>query len=116
MSDTVDLYGYPVSAMGVAWYTPEAWAQLAAMPEARIEKSYQNFVHTFERAVREYTAMGLRVEKLVIDVAKMTEWCHRHGYEVDYKGRATYGSMLMLARDDPEVMNRPPIDKTRSVQ
>jgi hypothetical protein len=38
MSDTVDLYGYPVSAMGVAWYTPEAWAQLAAMPEADREE------------------------------------------------------------------------------
>jgi hypothetical protein len=60
--------------------------------------------------------MGLRVEKLMIDVAKMAEWCHRNGYEIDTKGRATYGSMLMLARDDPEVMNRPPVDKTRSLQ
>jgi hypothetical protein len=116
VSDTVDLCGYPVSAMGVAWYTPEMWAQLAAMPEARIEKSYRDFVRTFERTVREYTAMGLRVEKLMIDVAKMAEWCHRNGYEIDTKGRATYGSMLMLARDDPEVMNRPPVDKTRSLQ
>jgi hypothetical protein len=48
--DTVDLYGYSVSAMGVAWYTPETWAQLATMPEARIEKSYRDFVRTFERA------------------------------------------------------------------
>ena len=116
MSNTVDLYGYPVSVMGVAWYTPEAWAQLAAMPEARIEKSYRDFVRTFERIAREYTARGLRVEKLTIDVAKMVEWCHRNGYEVDTKGRATYGSMLLLARDDPEVMNRPPIDKTRVIQ
>ena len=103
-------------AIGIAWYTPEAWAQLAAMPEARIEKSYKDFVRTFERIAREYTAMGLRVEKLAIDVAKMTEWCQRNGYQVDTTGRTIYGSMVMLARDDPEVMNRPPIDKTRSVQ
>jgi hypothetical protein len=118
MSDTktVDTCGYPVSVMGVAWYTPEAWAQLAAMPEARIAKSYQDFVRTFERIVRECAAQGMQVDKLTIDVAKMTEWCHRHGYEVDHKGRATYGAMLTLARDNPEVMNRPPIDRTRSVQ
>jgi hypothetical protein len=103
-------------AIGMAWYTPEAWKQLAAMPEARIEKSYQDFVQAFERGVRELATRGVRVEKLVIDVAKMTEWCHRNGYAIDTKGRATYGSMLMLARDDPEVMNRPPIDKTRSMQ
>jgi hypothetical protein len=102
--------------MGVAWYTPEAWAQLEAMPEARIEKSYQDFVRTFERIVQGCAAQGVQVEKLTIDVAEMTAWCHRHGYEVDSKGRATYGSVLLLARDDPEVMNRPPIDRTRSIQ
>jgi hypothetical protein len=106
----------PHGSIGMAWYTPEAWKQLVAMPEARIEKSYQDFVHAFERGVRELATRGVRVEKLTIDVAKMTEWCRRHGYEVDTRGRATYGSMLMLARDDPEVMNRPPIDKTRSMQ
>jgi hypothetical protein len=86
------------------------------MPEARIEKSYQDFVRAFERGVREFATRGVRVEKLTIDVGKMTEWCCRHGYEVDTGGRATYISVLMLARDDPEVMNRPPIDKTRSIQ
>jgi hypothetical protein len=104
------------TTLGVAWYSPEAWAQLAAMPEARIEKTYADFVRTFERAVRELAAHGVQAEKIVIDIAEMTEWCHRHGYEVDAKGRATYGSMLLLARDDPEVLNRPPIDRTRSVQ
>jgi hypothetical protein len=32
------------------------------------------------------------------------------------KGRATYGCMLLLARDNPDVLNRPPIDRTRSIQ
>jgi hypothetical protein len=43
-------------SIGVAWYTPEAWQQLAAMPEARIEKSYQDFVRSFERTVRGFAA------------------------------------------------------------
>jgi hypothetical protein len=40
----------------MAWYSPEAWKQLAAIPEARIEKSYQDFVRAFERGVREFAA------------------------------------------------------------
>jgi hypothetical protein len=106
----------PHGSIGMAWYTPETWKQLAAIPEARIEKSYQDFVHAFERGVREFAACGVQVEKIAIDVAKMAEWCQRNGYQVDTTGRTTYGSMLLLARDDPEVMNRPPIDKTRVIQ
>jgi hypothetical protein len=103
-------------SIGVAWYTPEAWQQLAAMPEARIEKSYQDFVCTFERARRELAAHGVRAERVVIDIDKMTEWCHRNGYEVDTRCRAAYGSMVLLACDDPDMLDRPVVDKTRVVQ
>jgi hypothetical protein len=99
-------------SIGVTWYTPEAWQRLAAMPEARIEKSYQDFVRSFERTVRGFAAHGVRSERIVIDdVAKMIEWCHGHGYEVDTRGRAAYGSMLML-----RMLDRPFVDKTRVIQ
>jgi hypothetical protein len=103
-------------SIGVAWYIPEAWQQLAAMPEARIEKSYQDFVCTFERARRELAAHGVRAERVVIDIDKMTEWCHRNGYEVDTRCRAAYGCMVLLACDDPDMLDRPVVDKTRVVQ
>jgi hypothetical protein len=103
-------------SIGVAWYTPEAWQRLAAMPEARIEKSYQDFVHTFERARRELAARGVLAERVAIDVDKMTEWCHRNGYEVNTRGRAAYGCMVMLARDDPDMLDRLVVDRTRVVQ
>ena len=45
----------------------------------------------------------------------MSDTVDLYGYPVSAMGVA-YGSMLMVARDDPEVMNRPPIDKTRSIQ
>jgi hypothetical protein len=107
----------PHGSVGVAWYTPEAWQQLTAMPEARIEKSYQDFVRSFERGMRELAARGVRGERVVVDdVAKMTEWCHRNGYEIDTRGRAAYGCMLLLARDDPDMLDRPVVDKTRVIQ
>jgi hypothetical protein len=103
--------------MGVAWYTPSAWAQLAALPEAKIEKTYQDFVRDFWRTVREFEARGVRVERVTVDVAAMTEWCRRHGYEIDSKGRTVYVAMLMAAGSDPNVLATMPIvDNTRSVQ
>ena len=105
------------SALGVAWYTPEAWVQLEAMPEARIEKSYADFVRAFGRIVRELEPRGVRAVKVTIDVAAMTEWCHRNGYEVDGTGRTVYCAMLTMARDDPDMLNKPVVDNvTRSVQ
>jgi hypothetical protein len=102
--------------LGMAWYSPEAWEQLAAMPEARIEMGYQDFVYAFARGMRECAVLGVRAEKIEIDVAKMTEWCHRNGYEVDAKGRATYCTVVMMARDDRKMLNAPVVDKTRVVQ
>jgi hypothetical protein len=106
----------PQKSVGVAWYSAEGWQQLASMPEAGIEKSYQDFVRTFERACREFAVRGVQVEKITIDIDKLVEWCASNGYVVDTKGRAAYGAMLMLARDDPAVLTKPVIDKTRVLQ
>jgi hypothetical protein len=100
--------------MHVAWYTPEAWKRLAAIPEARIEKSYQDFVRTFEAIMRGYATCGVRPRKVALDVAdidEMVEWCHRNGYEIDSKGRATYGAMRAAGG-----LDAPLVDKTRTIQ
>ena len=39
---------YNIDTIGVAFYSLETWQCLAAMPEARIEKSYQDFVRSFD--------------------------------------------------------------------
>jgi hypothetical protein len=98
-------------AAGIAWYSPEAWQQLVAMPEARIENSYSDFVRIFENAVREFAAQGVRAEKISINVGEMIAWCHSHGYEIDAKGRAVYGSIAMLG-----ATHAPLVIKTRVVQ
>jgi hypothetical protein len=105
-----------MSAIGMAWYSPQAWKQLAAIPEARVTKSYSAFLRAYEDGVRGFAAQGIAVEKMPVDINHMVEWCHRNGYAADHKGRAVYGTMLMLARDDPNAMNAPVVDKTRSVQ
>jgi hypothetical protein len=100
--------------VAVTFYTPSAWKRLAAMPEARIEKSYTEFVRDFERAMRGAVASGVRVEKVVIDAADiddMIEWCHRNGYEIDAKGRPAYSAVRAMG-----ALDEPITDKTRPLQ
>jgi hypothetical protein len=80
----------------------------------QITKSYSDFVRTFETAKRELAARGARIEKMVFDVAaitEMVEWCHRHGYEIDTRGRAAFGAVRAMGG-----LSAPLVDKTRSVQ
>jgi hypothetical protein len=110
------LEGYDVD-IGVARYTPETWRELRARPEAKIEKTYSEYVRSYERATAGYTAQGFRVVKLPIDIALMVEWCHAHGYEIDSKGRAAFGAVLMTSYDAGEDIRTMPFrDDTRTVQ
>jgi hypothetical protein len=101
-----------MNAVGMGWYTPEAWARLEAMPEARIQKSYEDFVHGFEWLAREVQAQGFEIVQIRIDIDQMVSWCHRHGYAVDSAGRAAYG----VARQAVPSLSAPIIDNTRILQ
>lgn len=108
--------GGEIRIVGVAWYSHEAWRELAAIPEARIEKSYAEYLRASATIERQLIAAGMKVERIPINIAAMTEWCHRHGYEIDDKGRAAYGAVLTMARDEPATLNAPFIDNTRDLQ
>jgi hypothetical protein len=97
-------------AVGVAWYSPQAWKRLAAIPEARIEKSYADYLRAKENSERELAAFGLKTEIMQINIDHMTAWCHRNGYEIDSKGRIVYGTMLVAWRDDPTVFDMPVVE------
>ena len=97
-------------------YTPETWKRLAAIPEARVEMSYSDYVRNTEKIMRDLAAHGIAAEKNLIDIDRMIAWCRRNGYEIDGKGRSIYGTMLQMARDDPDAMNAPVDDPTRVIQ
>jgi hypothetical protein len=60
--------------------------------------------------VREFTAQGIDVVPIAIDIDQMVEWCHRNGHEIDAHGRALYGVALQ-ADPSPDCLRR-----TRVVQ
>lgn len=61
MSFTDLLDAYDIRVLSMAWYTPETWQQLAAIPEAEIEITYPQFGRKCERLIADYTAQGFRV-------------------------------------------------------
>jgi hypothetical protein len=98
----------------MAEYTPETWQELAAHPEAKIDKTYAEYLRTCERMIAEFKARGVRVVRQPINVAQMIEWCHKHGYEIDSAGRARFGAALELAQGAGlDVMTMPLRDTTR---
>jgi len=103
--------------MGLAWYSPETWQELCKHPEAKIGKSYSEYLRDYDDLAAGFTAKGLQVEKVPVDLALMTKWCHAHGYEINSKGRTAFVAALSLARDaGKDVMTMPFSDNTRSVQ
>ena len=85
------------------WFTPESWRQLQAVADDKLCGSYQAFVRKTNRAIREFEAQGIEVEKFSIDVEHMAAWCRRHGYRVDSRSRALYG--VLLASHDGELFD-----------
>ena len=111
----LDKYG--IRAIGMSWYTPEAWQELRAMPKAKIEMSYSQFTRKCERLIAGFEARGIKVEKVAVDIGQMTAWCHQHGYEIDDMGRTAFGAALTACRaSGRDVMATPFEDGTRSVQ
>jgi hypothetical protein len=105
------------AVIGMAWYSSAAWAQLKAIPEARVEMSYLGFLRNFETLARQFAAQGIKVEKVSVDVDQVIAWCHRNGYAIDTTGRSIYGSVLLMALEDPKLLDAPIVDNiTRSVQ
>jgi hypothetical protein len=44
------------ACVGIAWYSPETWQELQAIPEAKIEMSYSEFVRKCERGIAGFEA------------------------------------------------------------
>jgi hypothetical protein len=100
-----------MNVIGAAWYSPETYRRLAAMPEPRIEKTYAEFTTSFEAMERDLVARGFVVEKVPVDIKRMVKWCHRHGYDIDGRGRSAYGAVLMMGGENGQFR-----DNTRVLQ
>jgi hypothetical protein len=107
-----------VQGIGSALYSRKAWRQLAAMPQAEIEMTYDQYLRKTRRLQKQFAAKGLKTTLVPIDeIDAMVTWCRRHGYEINRHGRVAYSSVLGIAGGDPNVAKDIAFtDNTRSLQ
>ena len=92
-----------MNTIGMSWYTPESWERLRAVADDRATLgTFDAYQRKAERAIREFAAQGIKVEKVLLDIDDLVRWCRREGYAIDQRGRAAYGVALLVSVGDPE--------------
>ena len=79
---------------GVAWYRPEQWQRFREVAEdvENLEESYEAWLQTAERLIREGIPSNLSVEKVDVDVEALLAWCNARGLAVNALTRSRYVS------------------------
>jgi hypothetical protein len=80
------------SAVAIAWYRQEQWPLLRAVSADgdQLETTYDEWHAFATQQVHALEARGIRVQKIEVDVAELTQWCEREGRAVDGDARAEY--------------------------
>lgn len=79
---------------GVAWYRPKQWQRLREVAEdvESLEESYEAWLQTAERMIREGIPSNLSVEKVDVDIEALLAWCNARGLAVNATTRSRYVS------------------------
>jgi len=79
---------------GVAWYRPEQWDRLREVSEdvENLEETYDAWLHTAERMIREGIPADVVVEKIDVDVEEVLAWCNVRGLQMNAASRARFVS------------------------
>jgi hypothetical protein len=79
---------------GVAWYRPEQWERLREVSEDvdNLEETYDAWLKTAERIIRDGIPADVQVEKIDIDVEEVLAWCNVQGLPMNAASRARFVS------------------------
>ena len=78
--------------LGVAWYKPEQWERLREISADAndLEATYDEWLRVAEEGLHHMREVGLRPERIEVDVEALWRWCRAHEYPVDAEARARY--------------------------
>ena len=88
--------------IGVAWYRINQWQRLRAVSidADNLEDTYEEWLREAEQKVAEFGALGLRVEKVDVDVEQLIAWCNERGLKLDGGARSMYVTERLCQRDE----------------
>jgi hypothetical protein len=86
--------GIQNTVAGLAWYRPEQWHRLLEVSEDsdNMESEFEEWRKSAEKAIVNFTAAGVQVRKVDIDVEELVEWCRDNGLPVNIKARSHYAA------------------------
>lgn len=85
---------------GVAWYRAEQWQRLREVAEDvdDLDDTYEAWLLSADRMLRESAASGLSIEKVDMNVQELLAWCNARGMAVNGKARSQYVSEKLRQR------------------
>lgn len=100
-----------VSVCGIEWYRPEDWTLLKACvndPET-LEETYDQWLAAVSRKMSVLMDRGIRVQKIVFNMAEWMEWCRANRRQPDAGSRAEFvETKLNPRRPAPPATKRRP--------
>jgi len=86
--------------VAVAWYRPEQWSRLVeiCLDAPALDGSYEGWVRNATQSFDRYTAAGMTLERVDVDVEQLLAWCEAHGRAVDGEARSAYAAHLLKQR------------------
>jgi hypothetical protein len=80
------------SRIGIAWYLRHQWGRLLEISEDRadLEETFEEWEERARERFKELRTEGYSVEKVVVDVDALLEWCGRKRIGVDARSRSNY--------------------------
>jgi hypothetical protein len=78
----------------MAWYRPEQWQRLREVSEDvdDLEETYDAWLQTAERIVRDGISAGVVIERIDIDVEEVLAWCNFLGLAMNTASRSRFVS------------------------
>ncbi|SRR6266567_7394826 len=79
---------------GIAWYRPGQWERLREVAEdaENLEETYEAWLQTAERMIREGIPANISIEKVDLDVEEVLAWCNARGLAINAETRSRYVS------------------------
>jgi hypothetical protein len=83
--------------VGCAWYRAEQWDRLReiSVDRDKLEKTHAEWVASAEESLRGMRKVGMRVEKVEVDVEELLAWCEARQLDVDGGARAKYAAEML---------------------
>lgn len=80
--------------VGAAWYRSDQWDRLKEVSEDRadMEETWEEWICTAEKALRDFRAKGIQVGKVDVDVEELVRWCQSKQQPVNAASRSAFAA------------------------